>query len=87
METIYLVKYYEDDDSITIFATNNINTAKKYVSKFNKILKKWKDYYSKYCDDRYGFSWIKEEYTYTHFRRWNKLNDIEKCYYEKIELR
>jgi len=52
MDKIYLVKYcggsYDDFYIVTIFATTKKSTATKYVTRFNKILKKWKEYYSQF---------------------------------------
>lgn len=91
MENMYLVKYcggsYDDYYSTVIFATNNKKLATKYITKFNSILKKWKNYYSQFEDKKDVFNWIKEEYVNQHFNRWNSLRDISKCYYEEIKVR
>jgi hypothetical protein len=88
---IYLVRYcggnYEDYYSEVIFATTKKTTATKYVTKFNRILKKWKDYYSQFEHNDMGFNWIKEEYVEQHFQRWNCLRYITNCYYEEVNVR
>lgn len=88
---IILVKYcggdYEDYYTSVVFATANKKTAKNYVTKFNRILKKWKDYYSQFEQDENGFGWLKSEYAKSHFNRWYSLRNIDKCYYEEIEIR
>ena len=88
---MYLVRYcggsYEDYYSAVIFATSKKSTATKYVSKFNRILKKWKKHYSQFECDEMGFKWIKEEHIEQHFNRWNSLRDVTRCYYEEIEVR
>lgn len=91
-QPIYLVKYqggeeWDDYYNTTIFATTDLSTAEKYVEKFNKLLNKWKEYYSQFEKDQGSFKWIKDEYIDTHFYTWNKLNQITDCYYEEIELR
>lgn len=88
MDKIYLVKYdvgdYDNYDSYVIFATKSKSKAKKYVSKFNGIVKKWKLYYSQFESNDYGFNWIKDEYVEKHFYRWNSLREIGRCYYTEI---
>ena len=46
---IYLVGYYsnfwEELDRCIVFATTNKDTAVKYQEKFDRIHKKWLDYY------------------------------------------
>ena len=90
-EKIYLVKYwggeYEDSWNTVIFATHEKSTATNYVDKFNRILKKWKDYYEQFADTSSGIRWIKEEHVKRHFERWRYLNDIRNCYFEEIEIR
>ncbi len=90
-EKIYLVKYYggeyEDSWNTAIFATHKKSTATKYVAKFNRILKKWKDYYDQFTDTNGGIRWIKQEHVEKHFKRWYYLSGISNCYYEEIEIR
>lgn len=90
-EKIILVKYcggeYDDFYTSIVFATNNIKTAKKYIAKFNKILKKWKRYYSKFEQGEGILRWIKEEYSESHYDRWYRLRNIDKCYFEEVEIR
>jgi hypothetical protein len=90
-EKIYLVSYcggsYEDSWNTVIFATHNKSTATKYVTKFNRILKKWKDYYDQFAATTRGFRWIKAEHVERHFKRWYYLNGISNCYYEEIDIR
>jgi len=91
MEKIYLVKYcggsHDDYYTVTIFATTKKSTATKYVTKFNRILKKWNKYYSQFESNEFGFPWIKKEHVEEHFDRWNSLKRITNCYYEEIEVR
>ena len=87
----YLVRYcggsYDDYYSVVIFVTNKKTTATKYVTKFNRILKKWKDYYKQFESNKYGFNWIADEHIESHFERWNSLQNITKCYYEEVSFR
>ena len=77
MNKIYIVKYcggsYEDWYSTNIFATTKKATATKYVSKFNRILRKWKKYYSQFEEKESGIRWLKKEYAEKHFDRWHCL--------------
>ena len=87
----YLVRYcggsYDDYYSAVVFVTDKKSTAKKYVTKFNRILKKWKDYYKQFETDKFGMKWIADEHVEKHFDRWNSLQNITKCYYEEVSFR
>lgn len=87
---IYIVSYstgsYEDYQEIILFATTKKSTATKYVTKFNKLVDKWYKYYSQYEDDNM-FGWIKQEYVEKYFNRWHKLKEINKAFYQEIEIR
>ena len=87
----YLVRYcggsYDDYYSAVIFVTNKKSTATKYCSKFNKALKRWKDYYKQFETDKFGMKWIADEHVEKHFDRWNSLQNITKCYYEEVSFR
>lgn len=52
MTSYYLVRYsggsYEDAFDVVVFATNKKSTATKYCTKFNKLLKKWQNYYKQF---------------------------------------
>lgn len=90
-QKIYLVRYYggsyEDSYDAVIFATTSESKAKKYSQRFNRILKKWKEYYSQFEEVKYGsILCIKDEYI-DKFDRWNKLCRVSRCYYQEIELR
>lgn len=88
---IYLVKYcvgeWEDYWETTLFATDSLLVAERYVDKFNSLLNKWKEYYKQFEEfDGFGMC-IKEEYVDQHFLRWSQINKIENAFYEKIEVR
>jgi hypothetical protein len=84
IENIYVVKYnggmYDDGYEITIFATFNKDTADKYVEKFNKLLNKWKEYYSLFQENN-------DLMTTAHFDRASQLYEINRCFYEITEIR
>ncbi len=84
----YLVRYYggsyEDRYNLVVFVTNKKSTATKYCTKFNKMLKKWKDYYKQFETDKFGMKWIADEYIENRFHRWNSLQRISRCYYEEV---
>ena len=93
---MYLVKYcggtYGDFHSVNIFVTPNKATAIKYVEKFNRILKKWKEYYSQFeIKEGFGFNTLSfdvtNDYYYGKFCRWNTLSEIDECYYDEISVR
>lgn len=88
---IYLVRYcggsYDDYYSAIVFATTKKSTATKYVTKFNRILKKWKKHYEQFEKSTFGHKWIADEHIEKHFDRWNSLRNITKCYYEEMSVR
>ena len=87
----YLVRYYggsyDDYYNAVVFVTNKKSTATKYCSRFNKALKKWKTYYEQFETDKFGMKWIADEHVEKHFNRWNRLQNITKCYYEEVSFR
>lgn len=88
----YLVRYssgsYEDAFDVVVFATNKKSTATKYCTKFNKLLKKWQNYYKQFETKKYGImTWIADEHIDTKFYRWNRLQNISRCYYEVVSVR
>jgi hypothetical protein len=96
MNKMYIVKYcggsYDDYYNANIFVTSNKSTAIKYVKKFNRILKKWKKYYSQFENkDEFGFTMlsldITNDYYYNKYYRWNYLSNIDECYYDEISVR
>ena len=91
MKKMYIVKYcggsYDDLYEANVFVTDKKATAIKYVTKFNKMLKKWKEHYKQYEETKYGtITVIKDEHK-QHFDRWNSLSNITKSYWNEIELR
>ena len=54
---IYIVKYtkgnYEYSEVNTIFATTKKSVATKYATRYNKMLKKWKEHYRQYETDNH----------------------------------
>jgi hypothetical protein len=92
MKKIYIVKYYGDswgENEVTdIFVTDKKQTAIKYVARFNRILKKWKDHYKKYEEQKYSIvTFTKKKEALKFYNRWNKLRDVSECFYDVIELR
>lgn len=90
-DIIYLCGYtggdYDDYYRATVFATKSKSKATKWKQKFNRILKKWKKYYSQYEGNNYNFPWIKDEYLEQYYDRWNSLRGINNAFVEEIELR
>ena len=91
MSKIYMVSYsggsYDDFYTANIFVTTNKATATKYVTRFNKLLKKWKKHYSQYESNDFGMRWISPEHSVKHFNRWHSLYNVDRCYYEELEVR
>ena len=91
MNKMYIVRYsggsYDDWYEANVFVTDKKATATKYVTKFNKLLKKWKKHYKQYEGKEFGVDWIKDEYVEQHFNRWDSLRNINECYWNEIELR
>jgi radical SAM superfamily enzyme YgiQ (UPF0313 family) len=89
MKKIYIVKYssgsHDDFFVKEIFVTFNEELAKKYVDKFNFLFGKWKSYFYEFED--HEEEWLKDEYINTMFERWYKIRNINKCWFESIELR
>jgi len=90
-DKIYLCCYssgaYDDYRVITVFATTNKSNAKRWVSKFNKILKKWRGYYSQFEDDKSIINWIKDEYVDKYYDRWNSIRKINNAFVEEVQVR
>ena len=90
MKQIYLVRYYggsyESYKEVDIFATFEKTTATKYVTRFNKMLKKWKDHYKQYEDNISGIPYIRSEHM-KYYNRWCSLHDITRCYWVAVEIR
>ena len=88
---MYIVKYqggsYEDFYEKNVFVTNKKSTATKYVTRFNKLLKKWKNYYKQFETNNLGISWIADKHIDKHFNRWNQLGNISTAFWEEIEQR
>ena len=89
MEKYFIVEYFSEDRDgyIQLFVTKDEEYAKKYVKKFNTILQKCIDCYSRYEETDYGSSWIKNEYVEKYFDRWYSLRQIVEASYREIELR
>ena len=87
----YLIQYYggsyDDYYTTIVFVTNKKSIATKYVTKFNRILKKWKKHYEQFETNRFGSKWIADEHIEKHFDRWHSLRNISKCYYQEVSYR
>ena len=92
-DKIYLACYstgdYDDFEIHVVFASNVKSRVTNWVTKFNKMHKRWKAHYDQYCDGGYGDffgRWIAEEH-YDKSNRWRMLRNINRAYYDEIELR
>ena len=75
-----VVKYsegmYDDFCVHDIFATMDEEKAKAYVEKFNRIINKWQVYWDTIVND--------DTYNYN---RYYQITDINRAWYDKIEIR
>jgi len=82
----YLVSYnygsWEESSEIPIFVTLNKKVAEEYVNKFNRILKSYKEFMSKFERDY----WIAEEYV-DRFDKYLRLRQTYDAIYRETELR
>ena len=89
---MYIVKYsrgcYDDYSVVTLFVTDDKETAENYEEKFNNLLSKLKEhYYNKYEKDDHGIQTIKYEYVTDKFESWHVISEINKCFFHEIEKR
>ena len=91
MEKMYLVLYtsgsYDDYEEHIIFASANKSTATKYVTKFNNILKKWKEHFSQYNNKTGRITWIKDDAPKHVKVRSYKIHEINNCYWKEIKIK
>lgn len=92
MKIVYIVKYsrgsYDDYREEIIFATIKKSTATKYVTRFNKILKQLEESNKKLEKvESYGRTWIKDKYAENFYRRWSTVREINRAYWEQLEIR
>lgn len=83
----YTTGSHDDFWRTNVFVTDSYEKAQHWVNKFNETLEKWKMYYTKYEDNKYGFSYIKDEYINAYYDRWHVLNNTNKAWFEEIENR
>ena len=84
----YSTGAYDYYHEVIVFTTNDVRIAKDWVRKFNKIVKKWQEYYDQFCNDRMGFRWIKDEFVESPiYPRWHQLSEVNNATYQEIELR
>jgi len=96
MGNIYRANYrggdWDDFFNCTVFVSLDKEKVINWVDKFNRILKQYREFYSKFEqveEAQMGCSneiWIKDEYL-DYFRRWKRLRDIECAYLDEIQLR
>lgn len=87
-DKLYIVKYSKGSyTEINLFVTNKKSTATKYVTKFNKLLKKLELDFKKFEDTKLGMSWIADKYVEKHYRKWSKVREINRSWWEEIEIR
>ena len=96
---VYLVQYsegyWEERFFVDIFVTENEEVAKKWCEKFNKLLEKWRTFYTTtlYTNDfKYTDNWPEQKVDITNenihlWNRFNQLFEINNAFYETIEIR
>ena len=75
---------YEDHFNKNLFVTFDKNVATKYVTKFNKTIKKLKQHYKQFEDED---GWIKKEYIEERFCNWDLVSKTNKSFWREIEIR
>jgi len=84
---MYVVMYsegqYEEYREIIVFVTKSKSKAEKYQARFNRIMRKWYDYYSQY---ETRSKWIADEHL-QHFDRWFFLRELNDCFIKEVEER
>ena len=99
----YIIKYslgnYDNNFIGNLFVTFDIEIAKKYVNRFNRIVSEYKNFYKRFEYHRYPF--LKEDSDYVdsedhynlgeehqkYYDRWVHLKNFNNCYFQKIEIR
>lgn len=69
-----------------VFVTSNKDLADKYVAKANKMLKKWKEWYSQFNDED-GYFDIENNSITFRYARYNDLMDVCEFFVKEIEER
>jgi len=91
MDKLYIVKYssgeYYDYIEKDIFVTTSKSKATRYVTKFNRLLKKWGKYYEKFENKLGSINWFDESYPTKYYDRWYSLRNTNSCFWEEIEIR
>ena len=89
---MYIVCYsggsWDDYYTEQLFVTRSKRKAEKYVKRFDSIIEKYKEFYTKFEESRddSSFASIKEE-NIAYFDRWNWLSEINSAYFKEFELR
>ena len=94
-KTIYIAKYsvgnYDDYGVVDVFVSTDKNKVTKWVTKFNRLLKEYRKFYTKFevenGDEIWGLPWIKDGYLDDYFDRWNRLRNTNEAFYDMIEIR
>lgn len=83
---MYVVKYstgsWEDYVVKNVFVTFDKDVAERYVAKFEATLQKLKSYYCQFTDIH-----NQDENYYIKWNRSVDLQEINRCWYEEIQLR
>ena len=86
MDKMYIVKYdigeYDSYKEVIVFATKNKSKATRYVKRFNKVMKNYRGFYSKFISPR----WTNNS-NYSYYDRWYNLQELGSCFMEQIQLR
>lgn len=71
----------------TKFVSENKELVEKWVEKYNRILKAYKEFYSKFeTEDAASGKWIGKEFE-EYDDRWYKMREIREAYIGEIEIR
>lgn len=94
MKKCYIVYTKNDgyEGYLNEFVTTSKEKAEKWVEKYNSMLKRWKEHYSKYSIGLFGthtmfFNAEKYGYGEYPYERWEVINESKGAGYFETELR
>lgn len=103
MSKMYIVRYstgaYDDFVINNVFVTGSISIAESYVTRFNDVINRYKNFYKQFEEHRYPELFKDPEYIldeddyrlsrkhFEYYDRWYELKGFNECFFEEIEVR
>jgi len=86
MRTIYVIFTNTEWGISPLKAFKNKSDATRYCAKYNRILKKYKEYYKKYEVNKLGLlDWIDDKYIGMGvYDKWYSVKNTYNCSYEQV---